>query len=105
MLRDVEDVHGPCLELDDEEDIELGEVDRHDGEEVRRQDSLGRRGEELLPAPFTSRRWSNTVASKNTPDRRRREADLECAQLTLDADTAPAPVLATKVSYELDSLV
>ena len=105
MLGDAEDVHDPRLELDDEKNIELGEVDGVHGEEVRRQDSLGLRGEELLPARSTSKRWSNTVTSKNTPDRSCRGANPETTQLTLDADTAPAPVLATKAKYELDGLV
>jgi hypothetical protein len=105
MLRDAEDVHDPRLELDDEADIELGEVDRLDGEEVRRQDSLGLRGEGLLPAPFTSRRWSSTEA-RTTPQ------IADAKKWTSSVCDSPwmrirpqAPVLAIKASHALDSLI
>ena len=75
MIGDTEDVHHSALELDDEQHIELGELDRADNEEVGGQDAARLGGEELLPRRPAPRCWSETVACKDPTDRACRDAD------------------------------
>jgi hypothetical protein len=105
MIGDPEDVHHSALELDHEQHIELGELDRVHDEEVGGQDALGLGGEELFPGRSTARSWSETVAAKDPADRACRDADPEPAKLALNADTTPAVVLPAESDDELDDLI
>ena len=93
-------------QLDDEEHVELGEEQGVDGEEVRGEDAVSLRGEELSPrGPVSRWRRSKTMLAEDAPDRARRDANAEGSKLALDADTTPAPVLATEPDDHFDELV
>ena len=89
MIGDPEDVDYAALELDDEQNIELGELDGVHDEEVGGQDALGLGGDELFPGRSTARNGSETVAAKDPADRACRDADPKPAKLTLNANTTP----------------
>ena len=90
MIGDPEDVDYAALDLDDEQNIELGELDGVHDEEVGGQDAARLGDEELLPRRPAPRCWSETVVSKYPADRACRDANPESAKLALNANTSPA---------------
>jgi len=59
MRGDAGEMHPPCPELDEEQDVERLEHRRLDGEEVAREDAMGLRGEELAP------RWTGPARCRS----------------------------------------
>ena len=86
-------VHGGA-ELYEEQDVERLQEHRLDREEVAGDDALGLGGEELTPGrTVPARRPPKTRATKDRPDRRRRDDDPQALKLALDPYAPPAGVL------------
>src|SRR5207302_904226 len=83
------------------EDVEAAERGRLDGEEVAGEHAGGLLAEEFAPAwARAPRRGPKAVGEQDPPDRARRDAQAELAQLAGDPRVAPAWVLAGEAQHE-----
>ena len=94
MSGHASEAHSSRVELDEEQDVETAEQDSVDREEVGGQDGMGLAREESAPARSpTGARGAEILRGEHSSDRRRRDADPETLQLSLNAQVAPARVL------------
>lgn len=96
------DVDAAAAELDEEEDVEPGQPDRVDDEEVGGQDLVGMLADELTPrAVAASGSREQVVSAEDVADGDVGAAVADPEQFTLDAAVAPAGVLAGETDDEL----
>jgi hypothetical protein len=96
------DVDAAAAELDQEEDVERGQPDGVDGEEVGGHDLVGVLPDELAPGAMTaSGSREQVMAAEDLADGDVGAAVAEPEQFTLDATVAPAGVLAGEAEDEL----
>jgi hypothetical protein len=101
MVSNTEDVYFSRRQFDDEEHVELLQRHRVYGEEIRGEHAVRLGSQELPPRGSTPRDGTQTTSSPDSSDRAGRDPDAELAQLALDADASPAPVLPTQTDDEL----
>jgi hypothetical protein len=96
------EVDAAAGELDEEEDVEPGQPDGVDGEEVGGQDLVGMLADELVPGALAAA-WSReqAVAAEDLADGEVRAAMAEAEEFALDAAVAPARVFAGEAEDEL----
>jgi hypothetical protein len=100
--RAAREVDAAALEFDEEEHVEAAQRDRLDGEEVAGEHAGGLLVEEFAPAwARAPGRGPKPVGKQDAPDRARRDAQAELAQLAGDPRVAPAWVLAGEAQHEL----
>ena len=100
MFGDTQDVDLSAGQFDHEEHVKLLEQDGVHGEEVGGQHGAGLGAKELGPCRSTPWHRSETILTQDPADRTCREADTNLAQLSLDANTAPASVFPTQTNDE-----
>jgi hypothetical protein len=91
------------LEFDHEEDVQSGQIDRLDGEEITGEHAGGLGAQELRPARAAAvGRGSEVVAAQDGAHRCRRHPYAELAALADDAQVSPAGVFSGQAQHEVD---
>jgi hypothetical protein len=99
------EVNTAAADLDEEEDVEPGQPDGVDGEEVGGQDLVGVLANELAPGALASpRSWRQTVSAEHLADGEVGAAVAELDELAVDTAIAPARVLPGEADDELVQL-
>ena len=95
--------HPAPVEFDDEQDVEPGQADRLDGEEVTGQHPAGLSAQELRPARSAAARGrSEPVPAQDVPDRGRGHGDAELGAFAGDPLVAPPRVLPGHAQHQID---
>ena len=93
MLGQAKDADGPALDLDGEEDVELGEPDGVDNKEVHCQYPCRLRAQEPCPALATAGSRPEAGSPQDTAYGGSPHPDAQLGQLALDAHAPPTVVL------------